>query len=252
MKAYSLDLRQKIIDTYSYGGISQHQLAKRFRVALSFIEKLLKQYRETGSIVPKVRTSQTPTKLSVEQLSVLSSIVKANSDATLNELRSQLEEQTGVLIGRSTLDRMLRLLDLSVKKTLHATEKESERVQLLRLEFWQILQGIPSENLVFIDESGVNLSLVRLFARSPVRERAHAPRPHKRGKNVSLIGAIALSGLLTQISLIGATDGLTFEAFISQKLVPKLWVGACVIMDNCSIHKGGEIEALIHSCWGRQ
>ena len=116
MKAYSLDLRQKIIDTYREGGVSQRQLAKRFRVALSFIEKLLKQYRETGSIAPKVRTSQTPTKLSEEELSVLSSIVKANNDATLNELRSQLEQQTGVLIGRSTLDRMLHLLDLSVKK----------------------------------------------------------------------------------------------------------------------------------------
>lgn len=60
MKAYSLDLRQKIIDTYFEGGISQRQLAKRFRVALSFVEKLLKQYRETGSIAPKVRTQQTP------------------------------------------------------------------------------------------------------------------------------------------------------------------------------------------------
>ena len=48
MKAYSLDLRQKIIDTYLAGDISQRQLAKRFRVALSFIEKLLKQYRETS------------------------------------------------------------------------------------------------------------------------------------------------------------------------------------------------------------
>ncbi len=44
MKAYSLDLRQKIIDTYFEGGISQRKLAKRFRVALSFVEKLLKQY----------------------------------------------------------------------------------------------------------------------------------------------------------------------------------------------------------------
>ncbi len=48
MKAYSLDLRQKIVDTYLKGGISQRHLAKRFRVALSFI----KQYRETGNIVP--------------------------------------------------------------------------------------------------------------------------------------------------------------------------------------------------------
>jgi len=116
MKAYSLDLRQKIIDTYFEGGISQRQLAKRFRVALSFIEKLLKQYRETGSIAPLVRTQQTPTKLNQEQLNILSSIVSNNNDATLDELRMLLKKQTGVLIGRSTLDRMLRLLNLSRKK----------------------------------------------------------------------------------------------------------------------------------------
>lgn len=53
--------------------------------------------------------------------------------------------------------------------------------------------------------------------------------------------------MITQLSLLGATDGLTFEAFISQKLVPKLWEGACVVMDNCSIHKGKEIEDLIEA-----
>lgn len=53
--------------------------------------------------------------------------------------------------------------------------------------------------------------------------------------------------MITQISLIGATDGLTFEAFISQKLVPKLWSGAYVVMDNYSIHKNKEIEVLIQA-----
>ena len=116
MKAYSLDLRQKIVDTYLEGKTSQRLLAKQFRVALSFIEKLLRQYRETESIAPKVRLQQTPTKLNQEQLNVLSSIVSENNDATLGELRILLEKQTGVLIGRSTLDRRLRLLNLNRKK----------------------------------------------------------------------------------------------------------------------------------------
>jgi transposase len=116
MKAYSLDLRQKIVDAYAEGNISQRQLALQFRVALSFIEKLLKQHRETRSIEPKVRTQQTPTKLNPEQLSVLVAIVEANNDATLEELRTLLHQQTGVLIGRSTVDRMLQKLNLTVKK----------------------------------------------------------------------------------------------------------------------------------------
>ena len=116
MKPYSLDLRQKIFDAYTEGKVSQRQLANQFRVALSFIEKLLKQHRETGSIAPKIRTEQTPTKLNQEQLTVLEQIVSANNDARLDELRYQLEQKTGVLIGRSTVGRMLIRLNLTVKK----------------------------------------------------------------------------------------------------------------------------------------
>lgn len=116
MRAYSLDLRQKIVDIYAEGNISQRQLAKQFRVALSLIEKILKQYRETGSVAPKKRTEQTPTKLTSEQLTVLEQLVEETNDSTLDELRYQLEQKTGVLIGRSTIDRMLTKLNLTVKK----------------------------------------------------------------------------------------------------------------------------------------
>jgi transposase len=108
-----------------------------------------------------------------------------------------------------------------------------------------------AKDLIFIDESGVNLALTRLFARATKGQRAYGKRPQKRGKNVSLIGAISLSGVVTQINLIGTVDGLTFEAFIAQKLVPQLWVGACVVMDNCSIHKGKQIESLINQAGAR-
>lgn len=123
MKAYSLDLRQKIVDAYVEGNLSQRQLAKQFRVTLSFVEKLLKQQRETGSIAPKVRTQQTPTKLNSEQLSVLAQLVEANNHATLVELREQLRQKTGVVIGRSTVDRMVKKLKLTVKKNF---ERERE------------------------------------------------------------------------------------------------------------------------------
>lgn len=116
MKAYSLDLRQKIVDAYAEGNVSQRQMAKQFRVALSFIEKLLKQHRETGNIAPLVRTAQTPTKLNSQQLTVFEQIVAEKLDATLAELRAELEQKTGVLIGRSTVDRMLKKLNLTVKK----------------------------------------------------------------------------------------------------------------------------------------
>jgi transposase len=108
-----------------------------------------------------------------------------------------------------------------------------------------MLDGISLDNLVFLDESGVNLSLIRRCARTPKGERAYVERPHRQGQNVSVIGAISFSGLLTQWSGLGSIDSLTFDAFVAQKLVPKLWPGAVVIMDNCSIHKSPELEAII-------
>ncbi|NEN97616.1 MAG: transposase [Moorea sp. SIO3I7] len=123
MKAYSVDLRQKIIDAYNQGNISQRKLAQQFNVALSFVQKLLKQYRETGNIAPKVRTKQTPIKLTPEQLDILRDLVIKNNDATLDELRIWLAEETGVLIGRSTVDRMIKRLNLTRKRN-HRRHKQ--------------------------------------------------------------------------------------------------------------------------------
>lgn len=47
---------------------------------------------------------------------MLAQLVEDTNDATLDELRYQLEQKTGVLIGRSTVDRMLTKLDLTIKK----------------------------------------------------------------------------------------------------------------------------------------
>ena len=117
MQPYSLDLRQKIVDAYEKGGISQRKLAKNFGVALSFVSKVLVQYRRSGTISPKIRTEQTPIKLTTEQLEVLRQLVEAQPDATLGELQEQLRDKTKVSIGTSTLDRMLRLhLNLTFKK----------------------------------------------------------------------------------------------------------------------------------------
>ncbi|OLP15382.1 transposase [Leptolyngbya sp. 'hensonii'] len=128
---------------------------------------------------------------------------------------------------------------------MHPDEKETERVQTKRVEFWQLVRGFLAQNLIFIDESGVDLALNRLWARAPKGRRAHGKRPSQRGKRVSILGAISLREVVTYCNLMGSTDGLTFEAFISQKLVPKLWKGACVILDNCSIHLGEDVRKLI-------
>jgi len=118
MQPYSPDLRQKIVERYQEGNISQRDLARQFRVARSFVETLLKRYRETGSVEAKIRTQQTPTKLNPEQLSMLAQLVETQNDATLKELQDRLAQKTGVRVGCTTIHRMLVKMNLSVKKNL--------------------------------------------------------------------------------------------------------------------------------------
>jgi transposase len=242
MKAYSIDLRQKIIEVYEREEISQRQLAQRFGVALSFIVKLLKQYRQTKEISPKPFNGGVKLKLTPDNLKVLADLIEDNNDATLEELCSLLEEKTGITLSRATMGRMSQRLKLTVKKTLNPNEKDTERVQNMRRDFWSKIRDVPVEDLIFLDEAGVNLAFVRLYARALRGQRARGTRPQKRGENVSMIGAIALTGIVASINILGATDGLTFEAFVRQKLIPNLWKGATVVWDNSTIHKGKEIE----------
>jgi hypothetical protein len=101
------------------------------------------------------------------------------------------------------------------------------------------------KDLIFIDESGANLAMVRLYARSLKGEKTKGLKLTKRGKNVSIIGAMSVNKILTFVNLIGGTDTITFEAFLIKKLVPKLWKGACVVMDNCLIYLGEEVKKAI-------
>lgn len=250
MKSYSLDLRQKVIDTYENEPISQRQIAQRFRVALSFVTKLLKQYRQTGQLEAKPRPGR-PKTLKPEQVQTVQDLVSAQPDMTLGELCQALNDQAGVRISQPTMCRVMKQLKLTrKKKSLHPSQKQTERVQGLRRDYWDEVREVPVQDLVFIDESGVNLGLLRLFAWAVQGQRSYDQQP-KQGKNVSILAALSLAGVITSAVILGAFDGLTFEAFVATRLVPNLWPGACVIMDNCSIHKGEEIRRLIESAGAR-
>ena len=48
--AYSVDLRRRVIAAWENKEGSQRQLAQRFKVSLSFVRNLLRQYRSSGQV----------------------------------------------------------------------------------------------------------------------------------------------------------------------------------------------------------
>ncbi len=116
MKAYSVDRRQKVIDAHNQKQGSQRQLAKRFRVSLSFVQNLLKRDRIDRTVEPREHGGGQPAKLSPEQEVVLLTLVKEDNDAILVELCDRLEQRVGVRISRATMGRIVQKLKLTRKK----------------------------------------------------------------------------------------------------------------------------------------
>ncbi|MBV9386195.1 MAG: transposase [Chroococcidiopsidaceae cyanobacterium CP_BM_ER_R8_30] len=117
MKAYSIDLRQKIIDAYNRQEGSQRQLAKRFSVSVSFVQDLLKRYREDGKIAPREHGGGAKAKLNLEQVLLVKQLVEEDNDAILVELCERLEQHSGVRISRATMGRLTQKLQLTRKKS---------------------------------------------------------------------------------------------------------------------------------------
>ena len=139
MKSYSIDLRQKVIDAYEAKEDSQRRLAKRFKIWYSSVQRWLKQYYVGEGIAPKPHGGGQSAKLSASQLEPVKAIIEGNNDATLFELCERVDEKLQVTVSRSTMGRITQQLGFSQKKTLHASERYTERVQKLRMEYWQII-----------------------------------------------------------------------------------------------------------------
>ena len=120
-------------------------------------------------------------------------------------------------------------------------------MQNLRFYYWQQVKEIKPENLVFIDEMGANLALARGYARSFQGTRAYSQQPFYPGQHLTLIGAIALKGFIGGMTLEGGTNGTAFQVFLDKVLLPQLWPGACVVMDNLPAHKVKGVREKIES-----
>ena len=94
---------------------------------------------------------------------------------------------------------------------------------------------------------GLNLAMMRLYARCMGGERVYDERPGNKGQNITLIGAMSDEGLIASMSFPGSLNTDSFLVFIEQILLPQLWIGAIVTMDNLPVHYATIATNLIES-----
>jgi len=124
MKAYSLDLREKIIQTYEAGGITQRELAKRFRVSLYFVIMLLRRWRRDETLEPKKRGAVMKPLLTPEIMQFLDEQIKNQCDLSLLQLVELVREKYSVSVSTKTMSRMLIRENLRYKKNVFTPASE--------------------------------------------------------------------------------------------------------------------------------
>jgi transposase len=236
MRAYSNDLRERIVTAVERGEHSLRELAHLFSVSLAFIVRLLQRQRQTGAVHPRPHAGGQTPKLTDADYARLRQLVRKQPDATLAELRAQL----GVSCSLPTLFRALRKLRITrKKKTRRAQEQDAPEVQAQRVAFEANLASVDPAHLVFVDEMGANTAMTRTHGRAPAGERVYGAAPGS-WQNVTLIVGLRSSGVVAPLALEGAVDQVVFQTYVAEVLVPTLQQGDVVLWDNLQVHKDAE------------
>jgi transposase len=113
MKAYSFDLRERVVAACDAGDSTREQVAARFSVSVAWIRKLLRQRRQTGSIEPRPHGGGQPRAFDAAADDRLRRAVRDDDDATLAELAGAV----GVSCCASAVHRALGRLGVTRKKS---------------------------------------------------------------------------------------------------------------------------------------
>lgn len=231
----SEDLRKRIVVYYvSNDGATYKSTAKHFMVGEASVNRILRVYREYGDV--KLPDRPKSPKFKVD-LIWLEKHVEAFPDARLIDRVQAFEAEFGVSVSISAMhNAMVAIKCTHKKKTIFASERETDRVRKQREEFVEKRQDLESNRLVFIDESGMRLGSTTRYTWGRRGKKVFGFEKCA-WKTVTMIGAIALDGFRGFMNVDSATNGDVFRTFVEHELVPNLRPGDYVVMDNLSVHK---------------
>jgi len=116
-KAYSDDLRFRIVRAVEDEGMSQSAAAVRFAVGLASVKRYLRQWRTTRDLAPRPHPGR-PRAIPPAAQDRLVAVFADDPDATLAAYCARWERETGIVVSQSTMCRAQRRVGWTVKKVL--------------------------------------------------------------------------------------------------------------------------------------
>jgi transposase len=117
-RAFSDDLRCRILEAYAQGGASLRMLAERYAVSFEYVRKIRKQQLSSGQLERVRQRRHGPERrVTAELAERIREEVARRPDVTLEELGRWIADQTGVRLSRSLVWLTLSRLGLPMKKS---------------------------------------------------------------------------------------------------------------------------------------
>jgi transposase len=114
MKAYSEDLRRKVVEAI-HRGMGKSEAARSFGVSLSSVKRYVAKANQGDSLTPKKHPGPRP-KLDERARKLLEADVEKRPAVSLRERGRFLERVAGIRVSESTLSRLLRQMGFSPKE----------------------------------------------------------------------------------------------------------------------------------------
>lgn len=114
-----------------------------------------------------------------------------------------------------------------------------------RNDWIEKIKSFDKSHLVFLDESGVNTDLTRIYGRAIGGKRCVDSAPVNTPTNTTILSSIRLNGQAAHTTYQGGTTKEKFIDYIKNVLFPTLRDGDIVVMDNMRTHHSKEVKKVI-------
>jgi transposase len=241
MKPYSYDLRIRI-HNYSLTHTIR-ETAQVFSVSPDTVHLLRKLFIETGSLNPRIRSSEYPRLITPIGETYLQLLLNKEVDLTLEELCNRYDDNFGILVSVGTMYNTLERLNITrKKKNFSDPKKDTDEAKAEKESYDKKLEAIEPEKRFYLDETGTCLNLTPLYGRSYRGERVYDKRPTNQGTRVSTVAILTTEGIKAQYSYIGSLNAKIFIFYLSMYVLRILIDGQTLIMDNHPVHRAKAVQ----------
>ncbi len=116
-RAYSDDLRLRVVGALEEGHETQNEVAARFRVGIATVRRWWRLQRENGTPAPREYRHGPLPLLSPKDAEILETLLQERADMTQAELGMMLVERGGLKVSVATIGRHLKRLGWTRKKS---------------------------------------------------------------------------------------------------------------------------------------